>query len=203
MSRSTPKNLVKKIQIATDRKFKCGQIPFGSNNPFCICWQEPASVFRFNILSVAEEPLRRSVAGKGSKRRQSQLCKMCKWAHVRLPPPSKTCDARGELSEVQTWFTSGRNKSHLSLRLSWSFPNSSLRLQLPGELDGTLWSLLLLPGWRGFSPWCSSAWLCVTVLALSWQNQELAEKCLSWGVRTHATRRLYWHHTVKLLRETR
>lgn len=138
MSRSTPKNLVKKIQIATDRKFKCGQIPFESNNPFCICWQEPASVFRCNILSVAEEPLRRNVAGKGSKRRQSQLCKMWKWAHIRLPPPSKTCDARGELSEVQTWFTSGRNKSHLSLRLSWSFPNSSLRLQLPGELDGTL-----------------------------------------------------------------
>lgn len=102
MSRSTPKNLVKKLQIATDRKFKCGQIPFESNNPFCICWQELASVFRFNILSVAEEPLRRSVAGKGSKRRQSRLCKLWKWARVRLPPPSTTCDACGELSEGRT-----------------------------------------------------------------------------------------------------
>lgn len=147
-----PENPGKKLQIATDTKSKRGQITLQGDEPFCICWQELASVFRCNILSVAEEPLRKNVAGKSSKRRQSQVCKMWKWAGVRLPPLSKTYSVRSELSEVQNWFRFGRHKSHLSLRLLWSFPNSSLHLRLPGGLDGNLWSLLLLLGWLGISP---------------------------------------------------
>lgn len=101
MYTSILKNLVKKLQIATDTKFKRGQTTFQGDKPFCICWQELASVFRCNILSVAEEALRRNVAGKSSKRRQSQVCKMWKWASIRLPPLSKTYYVCTELSEVR------------------------------------------------------------------------------------------------------
>lgn len=67
-----------------------------------------------------------------------------------FPPLSKTCSVCSELSQVQLAQVWQKQESDWSLRLSQSFPNSSLHLQLPGGLDDNLWSLLLLLGWLGW-----------------------------------------------------
>lgn len=65
----------KKLQIATGTESERGQIKLQGDEPFCICWQELASVFRCNILSVAEEPLRKNVAGKSSKEDKARFAR--------------------------------------------------------------------------------------------------------------------------------